>query len=86
MEGPCTVLGGLRLIAEVWSSQDYWGEWDCGVDALYWIRKDGTKGKEVSQKVYDRIEAHDTYWEAKVTEQVFDGLSSIEEDLTLHQL
>jgi len=74
--GPCTVLGGLSLWAECWASgPDYYGEYDAGVDTLYWVKRDGTKGKEISQKMYDKIEKWDEYWQALVTEQVSDYLS-----------
>lgn len=80
MDGPCTVLGGLPLIADVWSDRDYWGEYDCGVDGLYWQKRDGSRGKEIPQKLLDRIEKYDPYWEALVTEQVFDYLSCQNEE------
>lgn len=70
---PVTVLGGLPVIADVWfSGPDYFGEYDSGCGGLFWMRSDGSKGKEVSQKVYDRL---DNYWEADVTEQANDWLS-----------
>lgn len=72
-----TVLGGLPVIAEVtftrgdgWMTDD-----DASVDALYWIKRDGTAGALVSQKIYDRLEKHDAYWEADVTEQVSEALA-----------
>lgn len=75
-EGPCTVLGGLPLIAEVsftrgdgWTTDD-----DADVDALYWIKRDGSKGKPVSQKIYDRLDKSDPYWQCGVIEQVSDHL------------
>jgi hypothetical protein len=69
--GPATVLGGLPVVADVWfSGPDYYGEYDCGVNALYWMKRDGSKGKELSQRVMDRIEKRDPYWDANVTEQV----------------
>lgn len=76
-EAPVTVLGGLPLIAEVWFTRgDGWcTDDDAGVDALYWRKRDGSKGKEVSQKIYDRLEKADTYWEASVTEQVSEHLA-----------
>lgn len=72
---PVTVLGGLPVIADVWfSGPDYWGEYDAGVDGLYWQKRDGSKGKELSQKVMDRIEK-EQYWEADVTEQANEWLA-----------
>lgn len=76
-EGPCTILGGLPVIAEVWFTRgDGWmTDDDAGVDALFWQKRDGSKGKEVSQKIYDRLEKSDPYWQCGVTEQVFDYLA-----------
>lgn len=72
---PVTVLGGLPVIADVWfSGPDYDGEYDAGVDGLYWRKADGTKGKELSQKVIDRIDK-EQYWQAHVVEQANDWLS-----------
>ena len=76
-EGPATILGGLPVIAEVWFTRgDGWStDDDAGVSALYWRRCDGTKGKEVSQKVYDRCAKADDYWESAVVDQVFEHLA-----------
>lgn len=69
---PVTIKGGLPVIAEVWfSGPDYHGEYDAGVDALYWRKRDGTPGKELSQHIIDGL---DDYWEAYVTEQADDWL------------
>lgn len=78
--GIVTVAGGLPLWAEVWfSGPDYFGEYDCGVDSLHWIRwrkgKAPAKGAEISQAVYDKIEKTDAYWQASVTEQVSEQLA-----------
>lgn len=73
---PATVLGGLPVIAEVWfSGPDNNGEYDAGVDGLYWRKRDGTRGKELSQRVVARIEKQDSYWQAYITEQANDWLS-----------
>ncbi len=76
-EGPCTILGGLPVIAEVWFTRgDGWTtDDDAGVDALYWIKRDGTKGKPVPQSIYDRLEKKDPYWEGDVTLAVSEHLS-----------
>lgn len=72
---PVTVLGGLPVIADVWfSGPDYWGEYDAGVDGLYWQKRDGSRGKELSTKVMERIEK-EQYWDADVTEKANDWLS-----------
>jgi hypothetical protein len=76
-EGPATILGGLPVIAEVWFTRgDGWStDDDAGVSALYWRKKDGTKGKELSQKILDRAEAKDPYWECDVVEAVSEHLA-----------
>lgn len=72
---PVTILGGLPVLADVWFSSG--GGWqsdgDAGVDALYWRKRDGTKGAEVSTKIYDRLDK-EPYWQADVTEQANDWL------------
>lgn len=75
--GPATILGGLPVWAEVWFSRgDGWmTDDDAGVDSLHWLKRDGTKGAEVSQKVYDRVEAKDPYWECDVTQAVSEHLA-----------
>lgn len=75
-EGPATVLGGLPVWAEVWFSRgDGWTtDDDAGVDQLYWLKRDGTKGKPLSQKIMDRIEKED-YWECDVIDKVSDYLA-----------
>lgn len=81
--GPCTVLGGLPVVAEVWfSGPNYQGEYDAGVDTLFWQTKDSwndpTKhGKALSNKVMDRLP---DYWEADVIEQVSDWLAHKDDD------
>jgi hypothetical protein len=76
-EAPVTILGGLPVIAEVsFYLGDGWTTDDAAeVDALYWQKRDGSKGKEVSQAIYDRLDKHNDWWEADVTEQVSDYLS-----------
>lgn len=72
---PVSILGGLPVIADVWfSGPDYFGEYDCGVNAVYWQRKDGSQGREVSQSVYDRCDKYESYWRDYVTEQASDWL------------
>lgn len=73
---PCSILGGLPVIADVWfSGPDYFGEYDAGCDKLFWQKRDGSCGKEISQKIYDRLDKYDSYWEASITEQANDWLS-----------
>ena len=75
---PVTVLGGLPVVAKVWfSGPDYFGEYDAGVDRLYWMVKESWNnpikhGKALSDKIMDRLP---DYWEADVIEQVSDWLA-----------
>lgn len=72
-----SILGGLPVVAEVWfSGPDYNGEYDSGCDALYWRKRDGSKGKEVSAAVMDRLERYDSCWQASITEQANDWLGA----------
>jgi hypothetical protein len=73
---PCTVKGGLPVIASVWFTGPSAGyeDYDSGVDELYWQKKDGSRGKEVSKAFMDSVEKYDTFWQATVTEQANDWL------------
>lgn len=76
-EAPATILGGLPVVADVsfgvtdcpTTGRDYWSE----VDAIYWRRRDGSKGKPISQKIWDKAEKADPYF-CSVIEQVNDHL------------
>ncbi len=76
-EGPATILGGLPVIAEVWFTRgDGWAtDDDAGVTALYWVKKDGTKGKEVPESIYERCAKADDYWECDVIDAVSDHIA-----------
>lgn len=75
---PVTILGGLPVIADVSFGVDdspvcgreYWAD----VDALYWRKRDGTAGKPIPQKVWDRAEKDDPYL-CSVIEQAHDWLA-----------
>jgi hypothetical protein len=70
-----TILGGLPVVAEVWfSGPDFDGEYDAGVVGLYWRKRDGSKGAPLSQRLMDKIEAKDSWWQSDVTEQASDWL------------
>jgi hypothetical protein len=72
---PVTVKGGLPMIADVWfSGPDYFGEYDSDVDDLYWQKKDGSKGKPISDKIMLDIQKKDPYYESYIIEQVNDWL------------
>lgn len=72
---PVTILGGLPVLAECEWTTDYWGEHDAHVEALYWIKRDGTQGKEIPQSIIDRLERSDKYWQCAVIEQAENYLS-----------
>ncbi len=75
-EVPVTILGGLPVIADVWFSRgDGWmTDDDAGVNALYWRKKDGSKGAPVSQAILGRLDKM-AHWEADVTEQASEWLA-----------
>lgn len=64
--GAGTILGGLPIIAEVSWGTDYWGEGYAEVEAIFWMKRDGTAGKPVSQKIWDRAEKYDAYFSCLV--------------------
>lgn len=71
--GPATILGGLPVIAEVWfSGPDYQGEYDAGVDGIYWQRRDGTAGAPLSEKIMARLS---DYWQSDVIDSVSNYLA-----------
>lgn len=67
-----TILGGLPIIADVDWGTDYWGEGYAEIEAIYWMKKDGTKGKPIPQKVFDRAELYDSYFSSLI-EQLSDA-------------
>lgn len=83
---PVTILGGLPVWAEVFfgvhdygpDGKDYWAE----VDNLFWLKHDGTKGKQVPQSLFDK--AMKNYGEAAITEQVSDYLAGPPDDAMFH--
>lgn len=64
--GQGTILGGLPVIADVDWGTDYWGEGYAEISAIYWMKRDGTKGKPIPQKVWDRAEIYDSYFSSLV--------------------
>lgn len=74
-----TILGGLPIIADVSFGRDYWGEYWAEVDAIYWRRRDGTAGKQISDKVRDRAEKYDPYFGGLI-EQANDFLAGPPDD------
>lgn len=64
---PTTILGGLPVIAEISFGKDadtpngageHWSE----VGAIYWRKRDGSAGKEISESIRDRAEKYDPYF------------------------
>lgn len=61
--GPATILGGFPVIATVhWWVDDWTGEGDFSIESICWMKRDGTAGKPVSQKILDRAERYDPYF------------------------
>lgn len=78
-ERPVSILGGLAVIARVSFGKDadtpngpgeYWGE----VCALYWIKRDGSKGHPLSLKVFDRAMAY-AYSGVDIIDQVGEAIA-----------
>lgn len=79
VEHIATILGGLAIIADVAFGKDsdtpngpgdYWAS----VEHIYWLKKNGTKGKEIPQAVRDKAEKYDPYF-ATLTENVSEMLA-----------
>lgn len=67
MERIATILGGLPVVADVSFGKDADtpdgpGEYWSAVNALYWCKRDGTKGKEIPEHLRDRAERYDPYF------------------------
>lgn len=57
------ILGGLPIIAEISFGYDSWNmEHWAEVEGIFWCKRDGTKGKEISQALRDRAEKYDPYF------------------------
>lgn len=77
--GVGTILGGLPVWADIASGKDPDGPWGPGeywseVQTLYWVKRDGSKGKELPQHIVDRAENYD-YGFCNLIESIFDQLS-----------
>jgi len=58
-----SILGGLPIIAEVAFGYDSWNmEHWAEVEGIFWRKRDGTKGKAISQALRDRAEKYDPYF------------------------
>lgn len=77
-EAPVTILGGLTVIAEVsfgydsgsaYAPAEHWSE----VEGIFWMKRNGTRGKPIPDHLYERAEKYDPYF-AHVIEQVIDHL------------
>ncbi len=64
--GQGTILGGLPVIADVDWGTDYWGEGYAEIEAIYWMKRDGSKGKPIPQSVFDRAEKYDNYFSSLI--------------------
>lgn len=77
--GRATILGGLPVFVEINAGKDADtpngpGEYYAEVDGIYWLKRDGTKGKEISEKIWDRAIKYD-YGFCDLIEQIFDQIS-----------
>jgi len=71
--GRGTILGGLPVIADVdWGTDSWTGEGYAAIDQIYWRKPDGTKGKPIPQKTFDRAEVYDSYFSCLI-EQLGEG-------------
>ena len=76
IEGPGTILGGLPVIAIIEHGKDadtpngpgeYWAE----AQAIYWRKRDGSKGAEIPEHIIIRAEKYDSHFSTLI-EQVED--------------
>lgn len=76
IEGPSTMLGGLPIWLEVFYTRgDGWEtDDDYDVTGVYWLKKDGTKGKHVPQHMIERAERLDDYWHVDAFDRMCDNL------------
>jgi|LakMenEpi03Aug12_release.lakeMendotaPanAssembly.Ray.scaffolds.fasta_scaffold559643_2 hypothetical protein len=80
-EGEATVFGGLRVWAQIYYEKgDGWmTDDDAHVEEIYWLKRNGQKGKPFSKKLWERLDRDkNNYWQADVIEQVFDYVSGYE--------
>lgn len=58
-----TILGGLPVWVEVsFGYDEFAGEHWAEVQKIWWRKRDGSRGKEVTQKVFDRALNYDSYF------------------------
>jgi len=75
---PATIIGGLPVIVEIAfgvddspvTGREYWSE----VEAIFWRKRDGSKGKEIPQHVWDKAEKYDSGF-CNLIEQVTEDLA-----------
>jgi hypothetical protein len=75
VEVPITLIGGLPVIVEVHWWQCYEGDWDASIDAVYWRKRDGSKGAPFSEKLLDSIATRNQWWEADAIEAASEYLA-----------
>lgn len=64
---PGSILGGLPVIAEICFGYDSGTPYSTGggyaeVDAIYWMKRNGSKGKMIPDHLKERAEAYDPYF------------------------
>ena len=81
VEGPTTILGGLPVWAvftyergDGWETDD-----DFTLDAMHWLKRDGTKGGALPQHLRDRAEDRDMFF-CDAFQQLCDNLLGPAED------
>lgn len=58
------ILGGLPIMAKIncWMSEGTWlsdAEFYSEVEKIFWMKRDGTPGKEIPEHLYERAEEYD---------------------------
>lgn len=80
IQGRGTVKGGLPVIAAFDCGYDsFTGEHYAEIAEIYWMKKNGKKGKSITAKVWDSALAED-YGFAMLLEQVSEDVAARRED------
>lgn len=64
--GQGTILGGLPVIADVDWGTSWDGEGYAEISQIYWLKRNGTKGKPIPKKLFDRAELYDSYFSSLI--------------------
>lgn len=78
--GPSVILGGLPVWVELHVQKTYEGDiWE-QIDEIRWLKKNGTPGKLITQKVYDKASKYDPGW-CELSEHFWDGYNTPSYDM-----